>query len=91
MIPRIMVSKDYLRFLVEVAKEKMEASTKRSEGFLRAFLKGSWCQKSLSKCTLEPINLVYPDVCYCRCIFSCLRFFITLSKDSKWFPSFCRA
>ncbi|XWS12834.1 hypothetical protein CRYUN_Cryun37aG0124300 [Craigia yunnanensis] len=37
---KIMVSKDYLRFLVEVANEKMEANRKRSEGFLRAFLKG---------------------------------------------------
>ncbi|OMO76800.1 tRNA transferase Trm5/Tyw2 [Corchorus capsularis] len=37
---KLMVSKDYVRFLVEVANEKMEANRKRTEGFLRAFLKG---------------------------------------------------
>ncbi|XVE87787.1 hypothetical protein DITRI_Ditri19aG0016100 [Diplodiscus trichospermus] len=37
---KIMVSKDYVRFLVEIANEKMEANRKRSEGFLKAFLKG---------------------------------------------------
>ncbi|KAK6283553.1 hypothetical protein POUND7_002505 [Theobroma cacao] len=36
---KIMVSKDYVRFLVEVANEKMEANRQRSEGFLRAFMK----------------------------------------------------
>ncbi|XP_022723296.1 tRNA wybutosine-synthesizing protein 2/3/4 [Durio zibethinus] len=36
---KIMVSKDYVRFLLEVANEKMETNRKRSEGFLRAFLK----------------------------------------------------
>ena len=55
-IQKIMVSKDYVRFLVEVANEKMEANRKRSEGFLRAFLKardgalenanGSMCSES---------------------------------------------
>lgn len=35
----IMVSEYYLRFLVGVANEKMEANWKRTEGFLRAFLK----------------------------------------------------
>ncbi|KAE8659758.1 tRNA wybutosine-synthesizing protein 2/3/4 [Hibiscus syriacus] len=36
---KIMVSEDYVRFLVGVANEKMEANWKRTDGFLRAFLK----------------------------------------------------
>lgn len=33
---KIMVSPEYVRYLVEVANEKMEANRKRAEGFLRA-------------------------------------------------------
>lgn len=53
---KIMVSKDYVKFLVEVANEKMEANWRRTEGFLQAFLKahdvalgkanGSMCSES---------------------------------------------
>lgn len=35
---KIMVSPDYVRYLVEIANEKMEANRKRTEGFLRALL-----------------------------------------------------
>ncbi|XVF40751.1 hypothetical protein PTKIN_Ptkin01aG0140400 [Pterospermum kingtungense] len=38
---KIMVSKDYVKFLVELANEKMEANWKRTQGFLGAFLKGN--------------------------------------------------
>lgn len=34
---RVMVSEDYVRFLVEVSNEKMEANWKRTNGFLQAF------------------------------------------------------
>ncbi|KAG4146669.1 hypothetical protein ERO13_D05G173300v2 [Gossypium hirsutum] len=53
---KIMVSEDYLKFLVGVANEKMEANWKRTEGFLRAFRKsqdGTLENATGSKCSVS--------------------------------------
>nr|GMC77290.1 tRNA wybutosine-synthesizing protein 2/3/4 [Ipomoea batatas] len=60
---RIMVSPEYLKFLVELANEKMGANRKRTDGFLDALLKNGFLEPQISNGKVLGNNEVDSDEC----------------------------